>query len=163
MKIDECTTKGQLIVFLLSQDDITSSDFSEVIKKTRMFGLNDVTLARSFKTSIPTIDRWARGITSPHPFMRASIKPLLIKLLESVPSIATIKVTFGATESDVENFTRIEELTSARSKAHAVAISGAFTRHVAEAIHQGGKVLIRDKHGKFHLIIMDEFDRIPQV
>lgn len=57
-------------------------EFCEVFDLTqRTLGLSDLDIARTFQISRPTVGRWIRGETAPHPVGR---KPILEYLLKRV-------------------------------------------------------------------------------
>lgn len=57
-------------------------EFCEVFDLTkRMLGLSDLEVAKILQISLPTVVRWTRGETAPHPVGR---KPILEYLLKRV-------------------------------------------------------------------------------
>lgn len=55
-------------------EDSTQKDFSGLFAFTQVvLELDDVELARMFRVSRPTIGRWARGDSAPHPLGRKAV------------------------------------------------------------------------------------------
>lgn len=50
---------------------------------TEMLHVDDLQLARVFKVSRPTIGRWARGESAPHPLGRGPVFQILLKMAET--------------------------------------------------------------------------------
>jgi hypothetical protein len=56
---------------------ILVSSFMETAK------FEPVDVARLCKVSVPTVNRWSRGVTAPHPLMRPSIADVMLRRLEA--------------------------------------------------------------------------------
>jgi hypothetical protein len=70
------------------------------------------------------------------------------------------KVTMVLTNRDADNAARIEELTEARSRAHALGISLSLTRYVVDALVEGAQLLIRTPTGEMQTIVMPELESV---
>ncbi|MDE2403409.1 MAG: hypothetical protein KGM17_01675 [Sphingomonadales bacterium] len=58
--------------------DPESVDFGAVFRLSqKVLERTDLDMSRMFKVSRPTISRWTRGITAPHPVMRRAMFDLL--------------------------------------------------------------------------------------
>jgi hypothetical protein len=55
------------------------TDFGRIFRHAQSaLGKKDTELSKLFKVSRPTIGRWARGITAPHPFLRKAVYEALL-------------------------------------------------------------------------------------
>ena len=73
--LERSESLGQLIVTLRRfSADASREDFSRLFQEaTTLLELDDLELARMFKVSRPTIGRWARGESAPHPLGRMPV------------------------------------------------------------------------------------------
>lgn len=63
--------------------DISRSEFCQAFAQAQLaLGYSDVILAKIFQISRPTVGRWARGETAPHPIGRKPILEALARHLE---------------------------------------------------------------------------------
>jgi hypothetical protein len=59
--------------------DPEHADFARVFHHAQLvLGKTDLQLSHLFKVSRPTVGRWARGITAPHPFLRKAVFETLL-------------------------------------------------------------------------------------
>jgi hypothetical protein len=64
-----------------AQGPATDAQFQMMIVAVLATGLvTGPDLARRMNVSLPTIDRWARGVSSPHPLMRSSVTAQVVAL-----------------------------------------------------------------------------------
>ena len=70
---------------LKSTAAVESADrFAEVFAQAReVLEIDDATLARELRISRPTVGRWARGTSAPHPLGRGPALELLLRHAES--------------------------------------------------------------------------------
>ena len=67
-------------------------EFARLVRLTLdSLGVPDKELAARFGTSIPTITRWKKGTTQPHPYMRPSIFEALMKVVEDYKAQADLR------------------------------------------------------------------------
>lgn len=65
---------------LSSSEDEECPEFAGLVSAAqRLLDLDDLDMSRVVKVSRPTISRWTRGVTSPHPIARKAIFNVLIK------------------------------------------------------------------------------------
>jgi hypothetical protein len=68
------------------REDATRKDFSNLFSRAQLvLELDDPALAQMFRVSRPTIGRWARGDSAPHPIGRKAV-------LESLVDVARAKL-----------------------------------------------------------------------
>lgn len=54
--------------------DPAKADFARVFGHAKMvLGKDELHLSRLFKVSRPTVNRWLRGVTSPHPLLQKAV------------------------------------------------------------------------------------------
>jgi hypothetical protein len=59
--------------------DPERADFGRVFKHScRVLGKTDLQMSVLFKISRPTVGRWTRGVTAPHPILRKAVFDTLI-------------------------------------------------------------------------------------
>ena len=59
-------------------------EFADLIAASqRLLALDDADMSKALKVSRPTISRWTRGKTSPHPVVRNAMVTVLIKRAQS--------------------------------------------------------------------------------
>ena len=55
------------------------ADFAVVVSHAqRVLGMTDIQMSMLFKVSRPTINRWSRGVTAPHPMLRKAVFDALL-------------------------------------------------------------------------------------
>ena len=66
-----------------------SSEFSRIFRHTQdALGRTDLQMSLLFKVSRPTIGRWSRGVTMPHPMLRKAVfDSLLIQVKQALKSL----------------------------------------------------------------------------
>jgi hypothetical protein len=72
--------------------DPERADFGRVFKHScRVLGKTDLQMSGLFKISRPTVGRWARGVTAPHPILRKAVFDTLVveakRALKSRPRV----------------------------------------------------------------------------
>lgn len=73
-----------LMDLVAARRNVESADFAKVLKRAQSgLNLTDLELSRMFKVSRPTVNRWIRGVTAPHPLLRASIFDALLERAKS--------------------------------------------------------------------------------
>lgn len=56
-----------------------TADFGRVFRHAqRVLGKTDLQMSLLFKISRPTVGRWARGVTAPHPLLRSAVFDALL-------------------------------------------------------------------------------------
>ncbi len=75
MESDMADDLGKLITQLSDfPENSTRAQFSSLfVRAQRALELDDYELAHLFRVSLPTIGRWARGETAPHPIGRQAV------------------------------------------------------------------------------------------
>lgn len=73
--------------------DATREDFAKLFSRAQtVLELDDLALARMFRVSRPTIGRWTRGASAPHPFGRKAV-------FESLVDVALSKLKYHKDET----------------------------------------------------------------
>lgn len=72
------------------------------------------------------------------------------------------KVTMKLTDRDADNAEFVRQLTSARSKAHAISVALALTRFITERLKHGAELILRNQEGDLERVIMAELESIPR-
>lgn len=64
---------------LVARRESDSADFSGLFKRVQTaLGRSDLHMSRLFKVSRPTVNRWSRGVTQPHPLLRQAVFEALL-------------------------------------------------------------------------------------
>ena len=85
-QIRGASSREELIVFMNSIAEMDKAEFQAfIIVAIETFDLNPRDMARTFKVSIPTIDRYKRGESAPHPIGRQSMINQLLGMIRHDP------------------------------------------------------------------------------
>ena len=64
---------------LTARRDSEATDFCGLFKRAQtVLGRSDLHMSHLFKVSRPTINRWSRGVTQPHPLLRQAVFDTLL-------------------------------------------------------------------------------------
>lgn len=65
------------------------TDFGRTFRHAQsVLGKKDIELSKLFKVSRPTIGRWARGVTAPHPLLRKAVyEALLVEAKQTLKAL----------------------------------------------------------------------------
>jgi hypothetical protein len=74
--------------------------------------------------------------------------------------MATVKVTLGLTDRDVDNANYIYAWTRSRTRAQAVSIALSLTRYLIEQRRTGARIQIRHENGTIERIVMTELENL---
>ena len=68
----------------------------------------------------------------------------------------SIKVTMNLSDRDVSNTEKLVTLTGSRTRAQAVSTALSVTKLLAQRMHDGGEVLIRNKDGDLERLVIPD-------
>lgn len=72
-----------LEALVAARHDVTSADFANLLNTAQSaLGLTELEMSHLFKVSRPTVNRWTRGVTAPHPLLRKAVFDSLISKLK---------------------------------------------------------------------------------
>ena len=64
---------------LNARRETESADFAGLFRRVQsVLGRSDLHMSRLFKVSRPTVNRWNRGVTKPHPLLRQAVFDTLL-------------------------------------------------------------------------------------